>query len=130
MKLEFVHGPQQKHPPTGCKNLLDIICTQGKIHSVEHFLEGGSYTTWVTDGSIATDWSDSDKENFNYQQSMYEPPIPMYGLHSPCQSLSSSSPLHTITLPPSALLVQDSGPSSSSPTQTSPPHVHCMSIEI
>jgi hypothetical protein len=71
MKLELVHGPRPKRLPTGCKNLPDIICTRGKIRSIEHFFEGSSYTTWVTDGSTATNWSDSDKENFDYQQSMY-----------------------------------------------------------
>ena len=44
MKLKFVHGPRQKCPPTGCKNLPDIIHTQGKICSVEHFPVGGVTT--------------------------------------------------------------------------------------
>lgn len=137
-KLELHYGPRPKRLPTGRKNLPDIIRTRGKIRSVEHFPEGGSYTTWVTDGSTATDWSDSDKENFDYhrmQNLMYEPHAPMYGLRSPRSPRSprqplSSSPLRTITLPPSALLVPDSGPSSSSPTQVTPQRVRCMSIEI
>ena len=120
IKLEFTYGPKRKRPPTGRKHLPGLTRVRGKIRNVETFPEGGSYTTWVTDSSTATNWSDSDKENFDiraFQQYLYEPPAPMHGL---CNSEPSlSSPLHDITLPRSS--VQDGGMSSSA-VQVSTPH--------
>ncbi|KAF8797408.1 hypothetical protein BYT27DRAFT_7228997 [Phlegmacium glaucopus] len=56
------------HSPTSRKNhkyLPDLIRVRGKVRHDEYFPEGGQRTTWITNGSSASDWDDDRKENFN-----------------------------------------------------------------
>lgn len=40
----------------------DLERVRGKVRSTIAYPDGGSYTTWITDGSSASDW-DEEKEN-------------------------------------------------------------------
>ncbi|KAF8799739.1 hypothetical protein BYT27DRAFT_7263598 [Phlegmacium glaucopus] len=66
-KVEHIHD-QALHSPTSQKNhkyLPDLIRVCGKVRHDKYFPEGGQRTTWITDGSSASDWDDGRKENFN-----------------------------------------------------------------
>ena len=55
----YPHGSRKNH-----KHLPDLIRVRGKVRHDEIFPGpgGGLHTTWITDGSSASDWDD-DKEN-------------------------------------------------------------------
>ena len=63
------------HSPHSCKNhkyLPDVVRVRGKVRHDEYFPEGGQHTTWITDGSSASDWDDC-KENLNPSTEHYHP---------------------------------------------------------
>ncbi|KAF8234799.1 hypothetical protein L208DRAFT_1376756 [Tricholoma matsutake] len=49
-------------PPRSHKHYPDLECVRGKVRSTVRYPEGGSYTTWITDGSSASNFDDN-KEN-------------------------------------------------------------------
>ncbi|KAF9480325.1 hypothetical protein BDN70DRAFT_931797 [Pholiota conissans] len=61
--------------PSSHKHNPDLTRVRGKIRHDEFFPEGGQMSTWITDGSSASDWDDN-KENFS--------DIPL--VHSPISS--------------------------------------------
>lgn len=67
VKREALHSPQSH------KNFPDLVRVRGKVRHDEYFPEGGQRTTWITDGSSASDWDDDRKENFNPSTERYHP---------------------------------------------------------
>lgn len=57
--------PGHKYDPS-------LTRVRGKIRHDEYFSDGGQCTTWITDGSSASDW-DHDKENVSSHSSRFHP---------------------------------------------------------
>ncbi|KJA19644.1 hypothetical protein HYPSUDRAFT_56502 [Hypholoma sublateritium FD-334 SS-4] len=104
-KLEIHHGPAPKRAKTGRKDLPDLIRVRGKIRHDEFFPDGGCETSWITDGSTATDWSEtlSDKENYGfgaypdrkqYRRRRSPSPVPFSDHRDSSTKYSSSRPSH------------------------------------
>lgn len=70
VKREAFHSPGSRK---NHKYLPDLIRVRGKVRHDEYFPEGGQSTTWITDGSSASDWDDDRKENFNLSTNRYHP---------------------------------------------------------
>ena len=88
VKQEALYSP---HSRKNHKHLPDLVHVRGKVHHDEYFPEGGQHTTWITDGSSASDWED-DKENFNISTS--------HELHHPFSSTTLSvKPQHQKYVP-------------------------------
>lgn len=106
-------GPERwdhKHQP-------DLQRVRGKVCSTVEYPEGGSYTTWITDGSSASD-CDDDKENLNPLSNQSRPlsdPVLIPSYKPQHRKLSSSS---------------GSVPSSASKLVSNPPLAHDMSLEV
>ncbi|KIM38905.1 hypothetical protein M413DRAFT_239152 [Hebeloma cylindrosporum] len=67
-RLSALGGKREPlHSPSSRKNHKyepDLMRVRGKVRHDEHFPEGGQRTTWITDGSSASDWDNNDhKEN-------------------------------------------------------------------
>ena len=77
VKQEALHSP---HSRKNHKYLPDVVCVHGKVRHDEYFPEGGQHTTWITDGSSASDWDDDCKENLNPSTKHYHP---SYSLTTP-----------------------------------------------
>ena len=78
--MSAMSGKQEAHHPpiSSCKHhkyLPDLIRVRGKVRHDEYFPEGGMHTTWITDGSSASDWDEDHnlKENFNPSTKKYNP---------------------------------------------------------
>ena len=89
-----------RHSPYSLKNHKhepDLVRVRGKIRQDEYFPEGGQCTTWITDGSSASDWDkDSHKENNNLSINDY-PLSP--ARHTKPQFRKHSSAFHPHQLP-------------------------------
>ena len=79
-RMSAMSGKQEAHhPPISSrkhhKYLPDLIRVRGKVRHDEYFPEGGMHTTWITDGSSASDWDEDHnlKENFNPSTEKYNP---------------------------------------------------------
>ena len=70
IKREALHSPNSHK---NHKYLPDLVCIHGKVRHDEYFPEGGHCTTWITDGSSASDWDDDHKENFKPSTEHYHP---------------------------------------------------------
>jgi len=70
VKWEALHSP---HSRKNHKYLPDVVRVRGKVRHDEYFPEGGQHTTWITDGSSASDWDDDRKENLNPSTEHYHP---------------------------------------------------------
>lgn len=84
-------GPPETWYKSGRKGLPGLVRVRGKIRHDEYFPEGGCSTTWITDGSTATDWSESDKESYGPYPQVYplSPPLPsLPQVSTPYPSLS------------------------------------------
>ena len=120
-RLSALSGKQKPlHSPSSRKNHKyepDLVRVRGKVRHDEHFPEGGQRTTWITDGSSASDWDNNDhKENHNpsidnyAQQPFYASPAadikPQFRKYStafhsyqPAASSSSKSPTRSFLAP-------------------------------
>ncbi|KAF8174379.1 hypothetical protein BJ912DRAFT_60760 [Pholiota molesta] len=93
-KLMMAGGRDRRPVPSQKREKKDragFVRVRGKVRHDEFFPEGGSYTTWITDGSSATDWSESDKENFGPYPQVHplSPPFPsLPRVSTPYPSLS------------------------------------------
>jgi hypothetical protein len=63
-RLAGMAAESNGRPPRTRKHCPDLERVRGKVRSTITYPEGGSFTTWVTDGSSASDY-DAEKENFN-----------------------------------------------------------------
>jgi len=91
VKRETLHSPKSRK---NHKYLPDLVRVRGKVRHDEYFPEGGQCTTWITDGSSASDWDDDRKENFNPSTERYQP---FYSSTTPSiqpQITSSVKPQH------------------------------------
>jgi len=70
VEQEALHSP---HSRKNHKYLPDVVRICGKVRHDEYFPEGGQHTTWITDGSSASDWDDDCKENLNPSTEHYHP---------------------------------------------------------
>ena len=83
IKKEGLHSPYSRK---NHKYLPDLVRVCGKVRHDEYYPEGGQYTTWITDGSSASDWDNDQKENL-------KPSTEHYHDHhtSPFNSMTPSS---------------------------------------
>jgi hypothetical protein len=120
-RLSALSGKREPlHSPSSRKNHKyepDLVRVRGKIRHDEHFSDGGQRTTWITDGSSASDWDNNEhKENHNpstdnYRQQPFYPPQaadikPQFRKYSsafqsyqPTASSSSKSPMRSFLAP-------------------------------
>ena len=111
VKREALHSPNSRK---NHKYLPDLVRVRGKVRHDEYYPEGGQCTTWITDGSSASDWDDDRKENFNPSTKHYHPfpsstspsvkpqhrkYVPIKQSPQPLASTSFISPIRTFPTP-------------------------------
>jgi len=80
---------------SGHKHNPDLVRVRGKIRHDEYFSDGGQCTTWITDGSSASDW-EQDKENIPPRSPQFHPytrPVPTWSPRPPSAPRAFRSPI-------------------------------------